>query len=775
VNSKKTQDYNSDNGHTSNYETTDKSQKQLSLITDLDLAGDYGKNQLLEGDFFQSIYQSTAAAIYVVEVLPGDQYRYLAFNPTCEQCFGLETEKLVGKSPLEVFSAADAQAIIQNYTNCWRSQETISYEECLLVGNVRSSWITTLTPQKDTAGNIYRLIGTSFNINQRQQIREEVLVQANRERLLSSITQRIGQSLDLDTILQRTVEEVRSFLQTDRVLIYRFDAHWRGFMEVESVIAPWKSVLGLDIQDSCLTTNYVEYYRQGRIQVVGNIDSSGLHPCYIKLLASFEVKANLIVPIVAEQELWGLLIAQHCRSPREWLRADIELLKQLATKVGIAVQQAELHQQVRHLNVRLEAQVEERTSQLCQALQQLKQALKSEELIRSITEAIRDSIDEKQILQAATQNLAKGLNIECCQIELYKSQHTITEVVYEYPFISPASQGIVRHVADLSELYNQLLLRQPLHFVDLFPSVGYRKQQVTRLACPIFDDRGILGNLWLLRPKEEIFKFWEIQLVQQVANQCAIAIRQARLYKVAQLQVQELEKLNLVKDDFLKTISHELRTPMSSIRLAVGTLETLLEKEIGAQKSARFNKVLSIFRSSCQRQNQLVDDLLTLCYLDIGSQPIVWEPIELKAWISEIVSSYLVRITHQHQQLKLDFVDDLPLLQSEPEMLKRIVKELLNNACKYTPVGETIAIQVEKTTTTIRLSISNSGVEIPPEEQERIFDKFYRIPNHDPWKYGGTGIGLALVKKLVELLKAEIVVNSKEKITTFTISFPLLP
>jgi signal transduction histidine kinase len=775
VNSQKTQDYNSDNDHTSNYETTDKSQKQSSLSTDLDLAGDYGKNQILEGDFFHSIYQSTAAAIYVVEVLPGDQYRYLAFNPTCEQCFGPETEKLVGKSPLEVFSAADGQAIIQNYTNCVRSQETSSYEECLLVGNVRSSWITTLAPQKDTAGNIYRLIGTSFNINQRQQIREEVLVQANRERLLSSITQRIGQSLDLDTILQRTVEEVRSFLQTDRVLIYRFDAHWRGFMEVESVIAPWKSVLGLDIQDSCLTTNYVEYYRQGRIQVVGNIDSSGLHPCYIKLLASFEVKANLIVPIVAEQELWGLLIAQHCRSPREWLRADIELLKQLATKVGIAVQQAELHQQVRHLNVRLEAQVEERTSQLCQALQQLKQALKSEELIRSITEAIRDSIDEKQILQAATQNLAKGLNIECCQIELYKSQHTITEVVYEYPFISPASQGIIRQVANLSELYNQLLLRQPLHFVDLFPSVGYRKQQVTRLACPIFDDRGILGNLWLLRPKEEIFKFWEIQLVQQVANQCAIAIRQARLYKVAQLQVQELEKLNLVKDDFLKTISHELRTPMSSIRLAVGTLETLLEKEIGAQKSARFNKVLSIFRSSCQRQNQLVDDLLTLCYLDIGSQPIVWEPIELKAWISKIVSSYLVRITHQHQQLKLDFVDDLPLLQSEPEMLKRIVKELLNNACKYTPVGETIAIQVEKTTTTIRLSISNSGVEIPPEEQERIFDKFYRIPNHDPWKYGGTGIGLALVKKLVELLKAEIVVNSKEKITTFTISFPLLP
>lgn len=262
MNSKKTQDHNSDsnNDHNGNYETTNKSPKQPSLVTAPNLVSNYGQNQVLEDDFFQNIYQLTAAAIYVVEVLGNEQYRYLAFNPTCELWLGMQADNLVGKSPLEVFSSADAQAIIQNYTNCVRSQETISYEECLLVGNVRSSWITTLTPQKDTVGNIYRLIGTSFNINKRKQIEEEVLVQANRERLLSSITQRIRQSLDFETILQRTVEEVRSFLQTDRVLIYRFDTHRRGVMQVESVTAPWKSVLGLDIQDSCLTTNDIEHY-----------------------------------------------------------------------------------------------------------------------------------------------------------------------------------------------------------------------------------------------------------------------------------------------------------------------------------------------------------------------------------------------------------------------------------------------------------------------------------------------------------------------------------
>ena len=106
-------------------------------------------------------------------------------------------------------------------------------------------------------------------------------------------------------------------------------------------------------------------------------------------------------------------------------------------------------------------------------------------------------------------------------------------------------------------------------------------------------------------------------------------------------------------------------------------------------------------------------------------------------------------------------------------MLNRVVNELLNNAYKYTPEGGVITISTEKSSSQLLLKVINTGVEIPVDEQERIFDKFYRIPNSDPWQHGGTGIGLALVKKLVELLEGEITVTSQEKATTFTLAFAL--
>lgn len=403
--------------------------------------------------------------------------------------------------------------------------------------------------------------------------------------------------------------------------------------------------------------------------------------------------------------------------------------------------------------------------------EQLQQALKSTELVSKITKAIRDSLDEKQILQTATASLTTGLNIECCQIELYKYHQTTTEIVYEYPVVVADGLTIQRQVADFAEIYQPLLAKNPLQFVDLKPSIGYRRQQMARLACPIFDDSGILGNLWLLRPKENLFAPWEIQLVQQIADQCAIAIRQARLYQAKQIQVKELEKLNLVKDDFLKTISHELRTPMSSIRLAISTLENLLHEEVDAAKSPVLDKVMNIFHASFKRQNQLVDDLLTLCYVDVASKPEIWQPLDLSAWITQVVKTYSIPPNQEPAQLQL--ASDLPLLHTDSKMLQRVVKELLNNAYKYTPPEGTITIRTAQTTTSLLLSISNSGIEIPLQEQERIFDKFYRIPNHDPWKRGGTGIGLALVKKLIELLEGEITVSSESQMTTFVISFPL--
>ena len=409
--------------------------------------------------------------------------------------------------------------------------------------------------------------------------------------LVASIALRIRQSLDLELILQQTVAEVRQFLNTDRVLIYRFEPDFSGVIAVESLGNSASSAFDHKVNDPCLRKKHIKKYQQGVIQAVDDLTQVRLSPCYQKVLSEFGVKAKIIVPIIASDQLWGLLIVHHCQSPRQWQHSEITLLKELATQVGIAVQQAELYDRVQSLNAYLEQKIDRRTASL-------QSSVKFETLTRKITEKIRDSLDEQQILQTVAQEIGRVLQVERCKIEIYNGDRTTAKVAHEYGNMS-FTQGSIRDVADFPELDHQLLQRQSLQFVEHAPELNLLEDLATRLICPIFDDRGAIGNLWLLRAKEAHFTSAEIVLVEQVANQCAIAIRQARLYQQSQIQVAELERLNLLKDDFLKTISHELKTPMSSIKLASETMEVLLDREIGSQRSATFTKVLNIFRSAC--------------------------------------------------------------------------------------------------------------------------------------------------------------------------------
>ncbi|MGI0489944.1 GAF domain-containing protein [Pantanalinema rosaneae CENA516] len=599
-----------------------------------------------------------------------------------------------------------------------------------------------------------------------QQLAATLQQQIDQQQLVNTISQHIRASLDLNTILNRTVEEVRLLLQTDRVLIYRFEPDWSGVITVESVASPWKTVLGNRLHDPCFTAVQIEAYRQGRIHIVNDIYNAKLTSCYVELLASLQVRANLAVPIASEQTLWGLLIVHHCQSPRSWESATIDLLKQLATQVAIAVQQAELHHQVQQLNTHLEVQVKERT-------QQLQQALEFEALVRHITEKVRDSLDESQILQAVAAELGQVMQTQHCIVELYDALHNYATVAYEYATETTLCQGLTHTVADLPELYLPLLQQQPLQFVDQQLDWNPQLVNVTRLACPIFDDQGTLGNLWLVRSRDDCFSEFEVTLVQQVANQCAIAIRQARLYQTAQGQVEKLEKLIALKDEFLTSMTHELRTPLSSISLAIQTLEKVLEpKEWIAKESQIISRTLQILQEACQKEIRLINNLLTLSYVD-GGEPLTSTLIDIKVWLPQMVDSFRSRMNDRQQTLELEITEPLPPLQTDRSYLERILHELLSNAYQYTPANQLITVSAFTANHCLNMRICNSGSEIAPEALSHIFEKFYRIPHSDLWEYSGAGLGLTVVQKLSDRIGASIHATSQDQQTTFTIAFPL--
>ena len=163
---------------------------------------------------------------------------------------------------------------------------------------------------------------------------------------------------------------------------------------------------------------------------------------------------------------------------------------------------------------------------------------------------------------------------------------------------------------------------------------------------------------------------------------------------------------------------------------------------------------------------------MTLCYIDAKAKKMKSESIDLHLWIRDLTQLYLRQTQNQQQQLILDLTAEESEIMADPLILERIIREFLQNACKYTPAEQTITVQTEVNESEVSLCIINTGVEIPLSEQELIFDQFYRIPNNDPWKYGGTGLGLTLVKKLATMLQATVDVRSENDQTVFCLRFP---
>lgn len=185
-------------------------------------------------------------------------------------------------------------------------------------------------------------------------LKRELKDQNQRERLVMEIAQKIRQSLNLEEILNTTVTEVRHLMQADRVFLYQFNQNWVGTVVVESVSEPGLSILGEWIDEPCFREKFVKYYRQGRIKAIEDISKEGLQSCHLELLKRYEVKSNLVLPIVHQEKLWGLLIVHQCRKIRKWETQEVTLLTQLATQTAIAIHQGELYKQLSQANLKLQ-------------------------------------------------------------------------------------------------------------------------------------------------------------------------------------------------------------------------------------------------------------------------------------------------------------------------------------------------------------------------------------------------------------------------------------
>ncbi|MBD3886478.1 GAF domain-containing sensor histidine kinase [Phormidium tenue FACHB-886] len=418
--------------------------------------------------------------------------------------------------------------------------------------------------------------------------------------------------------------------------------------------------------------------------------------------------------------------------------------------------------------------------QMQERIIELQQALALESTLRRISETIRASLDEAHIVKTAVQELALALEANCYAVLSLGDEQQLFGADSS---LLGAISGCQTRVISLN--HNQQITQclQAGQYLQLCFTSSSSQEKFTLFACSIANGDKNWGSLWIIQEMSRRLTNFEINLVQQVANQCAIALHQSSLFQTAQIQVEELKRLNQVKDDFINRVTHDLRSPLSNMRLSIHLLEHFLAEETlnrgqnSLQNSAYSNMPihLKILQSECEQSITLINDLLDLQRLESDKQPLPLDAIDLKDWLIDLLQPFKERFQQQQLALELQIAPDLPLLMSNSAGLHRVLTELLHNACKYTPPHETVSINVSSNLESVQIQVSNAGVQIPSEELPRIFERFYRIPGSDRWKQGGTGLGLTLVKQLMNYLGGSIAAESENAQTCFTIQLPLKP
>ncbi len=292
----------------------------------------------------------------------------------------------------------------------------------------------------------------------------------------------------------------------------------------------------------------------------------------------------------------------------------------------------------------------------------------------------------------------------------------------------------------------------------------------TMLAVPLMRESRALGSIVLRRMEVRAFSEKQIALLEVFADQAAIAIENVRLFKEIQEKSGQLEVASRHKSEFLANMSHELRTPLNSI---IGFSEVLSERMFGEVNEKQADYIKDIHESG-RHLLSLINDILDLSKIEAGKMELELSDFDLPAALENAMTLLEERAQRHGIALKLEINPDLGTFRADERKFKQIMLNLLSNAVKFTPGGGSVAVTAKPNGTMVEISVSDTGAGIALEDQESLFEEFKQLGPDRARKAEGTGLGLALTKRFVELHGGTIQVKSAPgKGSTFSFTLPI--
>lgn len=394
---------------------------------------------------------------------------------------------------------------------------------------------------------------------------DELAAEAQRERALAEVIEKIRQTLDLATIFQTAADELRQQMQADRVGVFRFapNSCYEGEFISEAVLPPFHSALAAKVRDRCFAEQFVHEYRQGRILSVPDIYHHGLSDCHIKILERFQIRANLIVPVLKGEQLWGLLCIHQCSSPRHWQPREIEFVRKIAIQLGVAVQQAELLKQAQQRSQALQAAL----AQVQAQKEQLTRAAEQEQALGQVISKIRQTLDLETIFQTTAIEVRRLLNAD--RVGMFRFDSAMTPAMPQATGSQGPPYSCGEFVSEdlIPDLTSALAAKIEDHCFGQHHALYYQQGRVwvandiyaanisrchidilerfqvrANLVVPLLKGEDLWGLLCIHQcsgPRQ--WQDWEIEFAQKIAVNLGVALQQAELLHTAQQRSQELQ------------------------------------------------------------------------------------------------------------------------------------------------------------------------------------------------------------------------------------------
>ncbi len=659
----------------------------------------------------RSFFNSAIIPMGIVEVHHGD-ILHISDNWAAANFFGRTIEAMQNQfaSTLGV-PPPTIQLWISYYQKAARNQATVRFEY-LHITPKKQYWLSgSVCPITVSPSGYSRFSYMVEDITDRKQAESALRQKYRQDQLLWNITKTIRQSLNLYTILNTTVTEIRQTLETDRTAVYRFNLDWSGNFVVESVGQNWLKLVTSDYQkfwqDTYLRETQGGSFRYNKSFVVHDIYQSELHPCHIRLLEQFQAKSYACFPIFAGENLWGLLAVYQNQIARQWQSWEIELLEQIASQLSIAIHQSELYSQL---------QIE---------LQERKQATKA---IREAERRWRSLLDNVQLIVVGLDlwGNVNYINPFFLKLTGYTQQEVLGKNWLKN-FLPPSPQKDIN-----------------VNFLEVLNHQTYPHER----------------NKIVTKSGEERFIAWNNTALQNYDGTITGTISIGE-------DITERQKLEEIKNEFIGVVSHELRTPLTAIQISLGLLNT----RIYDQKPEKFRRLIEIAILDTNRLVNLVNDILDLERLDSGRavlEKTICKAVDLMQQAVEGVQPLAVQ-----RQISLIIIPTDAEVWAAPDAMIQTLTNLLSNAIKFSPAHSAIYLSAHNQTDSVQFQVSDRGRGIPEDKLELIFGRFQQVDFSDSREKGGTGLGLSICQSIIKRHGGKIWAESKlGEGTTFFFTIP---